>query len=187
MKNGVDRICAVVLALRIFTRLDESGIKQINFRESIDSVFALLQHRLNDRSDGFIIQVDQQYEETPIVACYADQMNQVIFNLLCNAIDSIEEKIKKNGYQTLTPQISIQMQRLDQKTILIRIQDNGMGISEANALRLFEPFFTTKPAGQGVGLGLATSRRIVEEVHGGKLTYQPLVGGGSEFIIQVPS
>lgn len=184
MGNGAERIRTVILALRIFTRLDESGIKKINFHESLDSILAILKHRLNDANQN-IIQVQCNYGNLPPITCYADQCNQVFFNLLCNAIDAIEEKQKRGGYKGQKPEILIQTW-LEQDKVYVKIQDNGSGISVANQPLIFEPFFTTKTAGQGVGLGLATSRRIIEELHRGRLTYRSQEGEGTEFIIQIP-
>lgn len=76
---------------------------------------------------------------------------------------------------------------IERNKICIRVYDNGIGIPEANKPYIFEPFFTTKPAGYGVGLGLATSRQIIEEVHRGSLSYRSIVDEGSEFIIQIPT
>lgn len=186
MGHGAERIRRVVLALRTFTHLDESGIKKINLTENIETVLALLQYRLHNRRDKVTIHVKREYGELPLVACYPDQLNQVIFNLLCNAIDAIDEKINKNVGQPVAPEIAISTQLVDQTRISIHIQDNGIGIPEAEKPYIFEPFFTTKSAGHGAGLGLATSRQIVEEVHKGSLSYHSTVNEGSEFIIQIP-
>lgn len=185
--NGAERIRAVVLALRTFTRLDETGIKQINLPESIETVLALFQHRLVDRSDDVTVHVRKDYGELPLISCYADQLNQVIFNLLCNAIDAIDEKINKNAYHHIAPEISIRVRLIEDSKISIHIKDNGIGVSEAKQPYLFEPFFTTKTAGHGVGLGLATSRQIIEEVHKGSLSYHSTANEGSEFIVQIPT
>jgi signal transduction histidine kinase len=187
MANGAERIRTVVLALRIFTRLDESGIKQVSLQEGIDNVLALLQHRLTARNDNVTINVSKEYKGLPSITCHAEQLNQVIFNLLCNAIDAIEEKIKKGSYHDVVPEISIDAHLIESNRICIRVYDNGIGIPEANKPYIFEPFFTTKSAGHGVGLGLATSRQIIEEVHGGSLSYRSTVDEGSEFIIQIPT
>jgi len=185
MENGAGRIHAVVLALRIFTRLDESGIKPINVHESIDNTLTLLQHRLNLRNDGVVIQVEKNYGALPLIAGYADQFNQVIFNLLCNAIDAIDEKISKHLYNDEAPSVAICTQLIDGNNVVVTIKDNGIGIADANKNYIFEPFFTTKAAGYGVGLGLATSRRIIEEIHNGRLSYRSTIKEGSEFLIQI--
>lgn len=186
MKHGTERINTVVLALRIFTRLDESGVKQIDVHECIDNTLALLRHRLSFKDSHKTIEIQKQYEKLPLIACYAEQLNQVIFNLLCNAIDAVEYKFEQSAFQAYRPIISVQTQIIDSNQLLIRIKDNGIGIAEENQARLFEPFFTTKSAGQGVGLGLATSQRIIEEMHGGSLTYRSHPDQGTEFVVQMP-
>lgn len=186
MGNGAERIRSVILALRIFTRLDESGIKQINLHENIDNTLSLLQNRLTTSYDRGLIQVLREYGDLPLITCYADQFNQVIFNLLCNAIDAIDEKHQTGGYQTGQPQILIHTRFADNLAV-IRIRDNGSGIATAAQNQIFEPFFTTKSAGHGVGLGLAASRRIVEDMHHGGLTYHSNPGEGTEFVIRLPA
>ncbi len=183
--NGAERIRTVVLALRIFSRLDESGIKDSDLQESIDQILTMLQHRFA-REDSVTIHLKKEYKALPLVTGYPDQLNQAIFNLLCNAIDAIDEKINQNGYKHAVPEIFISTELTAQNRVAICIKDNGIGISEANQLHIFEPFFTTKSAGRGVGLGLATSQRIIEEIHGGSLTYRSIANEGTEFMIQLP-
>ena len=185
MENGAERINTVVLALRIFTRLDESGVKQINIQECIDITLTLLRHRLSSFRVEEMIEIHKNYEELPLITCYAEQLNQVIFNLLCNAIDAVELKLNNNAHQSYSPQISISTQIVDNQ-LLISIKDNGVGITQKTQACLFEPFFTTKPAGQGLGLGLATSRGIIEELHRGSLTYCSEADEGTEFFVQIP-
>ncbi len=184
MGNGAARIQAVVNALRTFIRLDEAGMKPINLQESIETVLTLLHHRLTERPDAPAIALHKDYADLPLITCYGDQINQAMFNLLCNAIDAIEEKLTQD--QQVAPQVSIRTQLLDDQQITIQIRDNGIGIAPDLQPQIFEPFFTTKSAGQGVGLGLATTRRIIEDVHGGQLTCESTVGEGSEFLIRLP-
>ncbi|MBW4522696.1 MAG: response regulator [Scytolyngbya sp. HA4215-MV1] len=187
MGNGTDRIRTVMLALRIFTRLDESGIKQIDIHENLNSVLALLRHRLDDREDGIQIQVQKDYGALPLITCYAEQFNQVMFNLLCNAIDAINAKFAQTTHYPTTPEISIRTRLGEDRILTVSIKDNGIGIPKIIQSRIFEPFFTTKLAGQGVGLGLATSLRIIEEIHGGRLIYTSVENEGTEFVIQMPA
>ncbi|MDX2217159.1 MAG: response regulator [Oculatellaceae cyanobacterium bins.114] len=186
IQTGADRIRSVVDALRIFSRLDESGIKPINVCESVDSVLTLLQYQLQ-LEDGLVeIRVFKNYKEIPLFLGHASLFNQALLNLLQNAIDALALKTNQRVQKSFQPMIWIDTLLTDKNEIQLCIKDNGVGISQADESHLFEPFFTTKPIGQGVGLGLFTSYQIITKLHKGHLSYQPRSSGGSEFMIHVP-
>jgi signal transduction histidine kinase len=122
--------------------------------------------------------------------CYPGELNQVFMNILTNAIDALEERIKQDS--SLTPQIRICTEVLrgneQQSTdkIVIRIADNGCGLPLKVKQRVFDPFFTTKPIGKGTGLGLSISHAIVVEKHNGELYCNSQLGKGTEFAIDLP-
>ena len=90
--------------------------------------------------------------------------------------------------QTTSNQIIIRTEFLSETDkVMVRIIDNGMGISEEVKSQIFDPFFTTKPVGKGTGLGLAISYQIVEEKHKGKLECFSELGKGTEFRIEISS
>jgi two-component system, NtrC family, sensor kinase len=191
MKIGADRIQKIVASLRTFSRMDETEMKPVNIHEGIDSTLMILQHRIKAKSDYPEIQVIKEYGEVPLVECYAGQLNQVFMNLLSNAIDALEEEMRKErsvGSATndrLSPKIGIYTTIVDGDQVQICITDNGSGIPEVVQQRIFDPFFTTKPVGKGTGMGLSISHQIVTEKHHGLLqcTSQP---GRTEFKIQLP-
>jgi signal transduction histidine kinase len=151
--------------------------KSANIHDGIDSTLMILDHRLKGQ-----IQIIKEYGELPLVDCYPGQLNQVLMNVLSNAIESIEtrEDATEAGY------IKIQTRLVDQSWVEIRIADNGAGMSEQVRSRLFDPFFTTKPTGKGTGLGLSISYQIVTDKHQGTLTCKSDLGQGAEFIVQIP-
>ncbi|AFY36418.1 ATP-binding sensor histidine kinase [Calothrix sp. PCC 7507] len=181
MRVGADRIRQIVLSLRNFSRLDESEIKSVDIHSGIDSTLLILQHRLQSNSKHPEIEVIQKYGQLPLVNCYASALNQVFMNLINNAIDALEES-ERNRQLTIT----IQTEFTESKKVVIRIKDNGIGMSESVQNKIFNPFFTTKPVGSGTGLGLSTSYSIVVEKHGGKLSCISAPGEGTEFIIEIP-
>ena len=109
--------------------------------------------------------------------CYARQLNQVFMNIIINAIDALEK--------SLNPQIKISTET-QESFALIRITDNGMGITPEVQQKIFNPFFTTKPVGKGTGLGLSTSYQIIVDKHKGKLECHSTPGVGTEFLIALP-
>ncbi|MEH2252414.1 ATP-binding sensor histidine kinase [Nostoc sp.] len=188
MKVGTERIRQIVLSLRNFSRLDEAEVKAVDIHEGIDSTLMILQNRLKPEPNWPAIQVIQEYGNLPRVECYPGQLNQVFMNLIANSIDSLEEFNKHRTDAEGTPQSGIITIRttVEADLAVIRIADNGYGISENVRRQLFTPFFTTKPIGKGTGLGLSISYQIVTNKHRGKLECVSVLGEGAEFIISIP-
>jgi two-component system, NtrC family, sensor kinase len=190
MRIGADRIYKIVVSLRNFSRLDESEVKAVDLHEGIDSTLLILQNRLKARGQFPGIEVIKHYGSLPLVNCYASQLNQVFMNLISNAIDALEDA-------SLPPIITVQTQFLSAQPtsaigssepswIVIKIGDNGIGMTEEIKQRIFDPFYTTKPVGHGTGLGLSISHQIVVEKHKGRLSCQSQPGQGTTFVIEVP-
>jgi two-component system, NtrC family, sensor kinase len=133
--------------------------------------------------------VIKEYGDLPQVECYAGQLNQVLMNLLTNAIDALEDRDSQRSPQELEQHpstIRIRTEFLNNDHIRIYIADNGPGVPPSLQRRLFDPFFTTKPVGKGTGLGLSISYQIVTEKHGGLLHCLSEPGQGTEFVIEIP-
>ncbi len=189
MQTGANRICEIVKSLRMFSRLDEAEVKQVNIHEGIDSTLVILQSRLKATTERPAIEVMKDYGDVPLIDCYAGQLNQVFMNLLGNAIDALEEsqQQRQSGFIRIEPgQIRIRTEVCRAGWVAIVISDNGPGIPETVVQRIFDPFFTTKPVGQGTGLGLSISYQIVTEKHGGKLSCTSALGKGTIFTIEIP-
>ncbi len=183
MNVGSVRIQEIVLSLRNFSRLDESECKLVDIHSGIDSTLMILNHRLKVQPHRCAILITKEYADLPLIECYPGQLNQVFMNILSNAIDALEEAIKKCSVQ---PHIHILTQQINPETITIHIKDNGLGISETQLAKIFDPFFTTKPVGKGTGIGLYISYQIITEKHHGQLECLSTPGNGTEFIIKIP-
>ncbi|MGI2908446.1 sensor histidine kinase [Tolypothrix sp. VBCCA 56010] len=181
MTVGTERIQEIVRSLRIFSRLDEAERKSVNLHDGIDSTLMILSSRLKQTQKHPEIEVVKEYANLPLVECYAGLINQVFMNILANAIDAIQSFVKEKGQIRITTEVTA-----DEKSVLIRIADNGVGISEDVKQKIFDQFFTTKPVGNGTGLGLAIAYSIVVEKHGGSLTCHSKLKEGTEFIITLP-
>ncbi|MEW5861226.1 MAG: PAS domain S-box protein [Cyanobacteriota bacterium] len=184
MKMGTDRIRQIVLSLRNFSRLDEAAMKAVDIHEGIDSTLLILQNRLRAASNYPSIEIVKEYGNLPPVECYAGQLNQVFMNLLNNGIDALETQPEPRII-TIRTEVG-RGKSLSSPYVLIRIADNGPGMTEQVKARLFDPFFTTKPVGKGTGLGLSISYQIVVEKHGGILKCISAPGQGAEFWIEIP-
>ena len=114
-------------------------------------------------------------EEKPVIHVNANQLAQVIINIVTNAIQAITDK---TGRITITIEAG-------KTTVDCRIADNGPGIPDAVAAKIFDPFFTTKTVGMGTGLGLSISKAIVEK-YGGELHLESSNAKGTCFLIRLP-
>ncbi|MCW5314701.1 GAF domain-containing protein [Nostoc sp. KVJ3] len=211
MQVGSDRIRSIVLSLRNFSRLDEAENKRVDLHEGIDSTLLILQHQLKESGEFPGIEVIKDYGNIPLVECYAGQMNQVFMNIFSNAIDALEmgngkwvtytkgsqsmrngewgmgNKAEKQNAKYPMPTIHISTRvSADNSRLLIRISDNGPGMTLEVKKRIFDPFYTTKPVGKGTGLGLAISYQIIVEKHGGIMECISEPGKGTEFWIEIP-
>ncbi len=192
MRVGTDRIRQIVLSLRNFSRLDEAEFKDVDIHEGIDSTLMILQHRLKNQPDRPNIEIVKDYGKLPLVDCYPGQFNQVVMNILANAIDALEELLVSGQWSiaknqaTDKPTIRISTSVIDTKWVQIAIADNGTGMTQQVKQQIFNPFFTTKPIGKGTGMGMSISHQIITEKHHGKLECFSTLGQGTKFIIQIP-
>ena len=192
MAVGTERLYNLSLSLRNFSRLDTSALTPVNIHDGLDSTLLILGHRLKAKGTFPEIAVIKDYGELQLVECYPGQLNQVFMNILANGIDALEEYTiscplcREKKQSNHSPQIRICTEMLEGDRVVIRIADNGVGITKEVMQHLFTPMFTTKSVGKGTGLGLSISREIVEEKHGGKLTCISLPEGWVEFVIELP-
>jgi two-component system NtrC family sensor kinase len=167
--DGLERVRQLVLKLRTFSRLDEGEFKTCDMRENIEAVIAILHHRLQD---GITLSTD--FCDNNSLSCYPAPLNQVVMNLLSNAMDAVD------GHGA----VAIETRR-EGGSFKILVADNGPGVDTAIADRIYEPFFTTKPVGVGVGLGLSISYRIVQS-HRGSIEVRNRQDGGAQFTVSIP-
>lgn len=179
MKLGTERIKDISISLRNFSRFDTTTKVRVNLHDGLESTLTILGHRLKAVGDRPAIEVIKNYGDLPYVECYPGLLNQVFMNILANAIDALEESFP------ITPQIWIQTAVIERQ-IVILIVDNGVGMLSEVQQKAFNQLFTTKAVGRGTGLGLSIARQIVEDKHGGKLSFTSQAGKGTEFAIALP-
>jgi signal transduction histidine kinase len=168
--DSVTRISALVGAARQYSQLDRAPYQVIDVHELLDSTLVMLDNKV-----GPGILVVKEYDRTlPRIPAYPAELNQVWTNVIDNAVAAME------GTGTLTVRTA-----LDRDKLLVEFADTGPGIPDDIKDRIFEPFFTTKPVGQGTGLGLDISWRIVVTRHHGDLKVES-VPGDTRFRIWLP-
>lgn len=151
VKESTRRISELVAAMKSYSQLDRASRQQIDITEGLDSTLTMLAHRIAPT-----VQVVRKYgADVPPIEAYAGELNQVWTNLIGNALDAMGDE----G----TLRVST---RMDGDTVVVEIGDTGPGMSAETRDHAFDPFFTTKGVGEGTGLGLDISRRIVERHNG---------------------
>jgi signal transduction histidine kinase len=189
MKDAGDRIKGISTSLRTFSRADTDHPVACNIHDGIDSTIMILKHRLKAAESRPEITVIKEYGDLPLVQCYAGQLNQVFINLLANGIDALDESNKQRTFteiQAQPNQITIVTELSPERQAVIRIRDNGIGMTEDVKAKIFDYLFTTKEVGKGTGLGLAIARQIVVEKHGGTIEVNSQAGQGTEFVLTLP-
>ncbi len=190
MQAGCDRIKEISTSLRVFSRADKDYKVPCNIHEGINSTLLILKHRLKANNQRPAIEVIKNYGEIPEIDCFPGQLNQVFMNILANGIDALDESCQGVDLETIRAnpkQIWINTAlSSDQQSVVIRISDNGTGMSEETKGKIFDHLFTTKAIGKGTGIGLAIARSIVVEKHHGTLTVNSKLKAGTEFIITLP-
>jgi signal transduction histidine kinase len=189
MQEGVNRIRNISISLRTFSRADGDRPILFNIHEGLDSTLLILKHRLKANEIRPEISILKKYGNFPDVQCFPGQLNQVFMNLIANAIDALDESNPGRSFaeiQANPNQITLQTEAIDDR-VIIRIADNGIGMSEEVKQNIFEQGFTTKEVGKGTGLGLAIARQIVVEKHSGTLSVTSTPGQGTVFTIVLGS
>jgi two-component system NtrC family sensor kinase len=174
--EGVARVSQIVVAMKDFGRPDQRDRVFADLNRGLSNTLIVAQSEIRQFAD-----VQLELGELPLVCCYAGDINQVFLNLLVNAAHAIEQRF--SGVDRGLIRVRSWQER---EWVFIEIADNGQGIADADRARIFEPFFTTKPVGKGTGQGLAISRSIVTDKHGGSLSFESQVGLGTRFLITLP-
>jgi signal transduction histidine kinase len=170
IEDSTARISTLVGAAKQYSQLDRAPYQVINVHELLDSTLLMLGGKIPPG-----ITVVKEYDNTlPPVPGYAGELNQVWTNLIDNAVSAM------NGTGTLTVRTG-----RDREQVFVEFGDTGPGIPQEIRERIFEPFFTTKPVGQGTGLGLDISWRIVVNKHHGDLRVES-VPGDTRFRVTLP-
>jgi len=154
IQDSTGRIMHLVGAAKQYSQLDRAPYQEIDVHDLLDSTLLMLAGKI-----GKGIKVVKDYDRTlPKIPAYAAELNQVWTNLIDNAVSAM------GGQGTLTVRTA-----MDRDKLLVEFGDTGPGVPKDIQPRIFEPFFTTKPVGEGTGLGLDISWRIVVKKHHGEI------------------
>jgi signal transduction histidine kinase len=173
IEDSTTRVSTLVNAARQYSQLDRAPYQNSDVHELLDSTLLMLSGKIGKR-----ITVVKEYDRSlPPIPAYPGELNQVWTNLIDNAVSAMNDV---GGEGTLTVRTA-----LDRDLLLIEFGDTGPGVPPEIRNRIFDPFFTTKPVGQGTGLGLDISWRIVVNKHHGSLDVRS-VPGDTRFQVRLP-
>src|SRR5215475_8907297 len=168
-----DRACEVIKRVRSLTSKAPLERAELNINVVMKEVLAITRGELQIRQVSLQLQLD---DNIPLVTGDKVQLQQVVLNLVMNAIDAMAAVTRRRV-------LTIRSQRGEHGGALVTVQDNGHGLDQAIAERIFHPFFTTKPGGIGMGLSISTS---IVEAHGGRLWATPVRPSGAAFHFSLP-
>lgn len=173
----------IIKNLLTFSRQDEFTFEDVDINEVVDSSLALVAYQIEKSSFELIVNKDNKI---PILSGSANSLEQIIVNLLLNAKDAVESKLRdrENGEKGKIT-ISTRMHP-ESKLAIVDVADNGSGIEEEHIPQIFNPFYTTKKMGKGTGLGLSVSLGIAQ-AHGGFIDLETRIGEGSTFSLIIPT
>jgi PAS domain S-box-containing protein len=175
--EGLHRVATIVRSMKEFAHPDMKEMSSVDLNHAIQSTLVIARNEYK-----YVADIETDFADLPRVTCHAGDVNQAILNIIVNAAHAIGDVVAGTANRG---RITVRTQR-DEDCVEVRIADTGGGIPEAVRDRIFDPFFTTKEVGKGTGQGLAISRSVILEKHGGTLTFDTEMGVGTTFVIRLP-
>jgi PAS domain S-box-containing protein len=172
--EGISRVGAIVGAMREFGHPPTAEKTPVQLNDALKNTLVVAMNEYKYVSD-----VETDLGDLPRVVCNGGDINQVFLNLIVNAAHAIEERGPERGAIHIRTVV-------DGDDVVISVGDSGCGIPDDVAARIFDPFFTTKQVGRGTGQGLAITRALVVDRHGGTITFDTEVGHGTTFHVRLP-
>ena len=187
MENG-ERAVSIIQGILLVSRGKENEFVPSDVCHIVKEYVRLSYHAMRANHQGFNVTIREQYQEgVPHIMVIPQDLSRAVLNVMNNAcyavwIKSEAKRIKEEDY---SPEISINVSASSDE-LTITIADNGEGMTDEVKKRLYENFFTTKPVGLGTGLGMSITRDIIENKHGGKISFTSTEGQGTTFTFTIP-
>jgi PAS domain S-box-containing protein len=175
--DGVARVAAIVRAMRVFAHPPTCEKFPVDVASTVHDALIVAMNAYK-----YVAEVETDIDALPDVMANGGEISQVFLNLIVNAAHAIESVVGDSGRRG---KITVRAER-NGDDVLVSIADTGGGIPADVAARVFDPFFTTKEVGRGTGQGLALSRTMIVERHGGTLTFDTEPGTGTTFHVRLP-
>ena len=203
IKENGERAVSIIQSILLISRGKENERMPADVCHIVKEYVRLSYHAMRANCHGFNVTLHETYQEgMPPVMVIPQDLSRAVLNVMNNACYAVWHKAQAAGpdYQptievkvsahpspiTQHPSPNTQHPSPNTQHLEITISDNGEGMTDEVKQRLFENFFTTKPIGQGTGLGMSITRDIIENKHGGKLTFTSTLGEGTTFTFTIP-
>ena len=189
-ENG-ERAVSIIQGILLVARGKENEFVQTDVCKLVKQYVWMAYHAMRANHPDFNVSIHEEYDSSiPPMSVIPQDLSRAVLNVMSNACyavwqranDKEQEKREEEEYK---PEINVGVKATD-GNLFISIADNGMGMTDEVKERLFENFFTTKPIGQGTGLGMAITRDIIEQKHGGKLSFTSTLHKGTTFTFTIP-
>jgi two-component system NtrC family sensor kinase len=178
IKQQINRCAEITQAVLKFGRQSKPQVEAIALQQFVPEIIGMVAKKASVHG----VDLQQQIPDgVPTISADPGQLQQVLVNLLNNALDAVVAR-----YGSAGGAISVEASRKEGDRVIIAVQDNGSGISPDNLEKIFAPFFTTKPPGKGTGLGLSVCYGIINQL-GGAMSVSSRLGEGTTFTIELPA
>ena len=185
IKEHGERAISIIQNILLYSRGKEDERIPTDVCKLVKEYVWLSYHAMRANLKDFNISVEEQYDEgIPLQSVVPQDLSRAVLNVMNNACYAVWEK-SQTGLKDYKPTVSVKVARQGNE-LAISITDNGTGMSEEVKQRLFDTFFTTKPTGQGTGLGMYITRKIIEEKHQGRIEFDSEYGQFTTFTLIIP-
>jgi len=179
-----ERAISIIRGILLMSRGKENEFLPTDVCHLVKEYVWLAYHAMRANDKSFNISIKENYQEgIPQMMVIPQDLSRAVLNVMSNACYAVKQRSQQESadYQ---PTIEVVVSAADE--LIIQIKDNGTGMSDEVKEHLYENFFTTKPVGQGTGLGMGITRDIIENKHGGKVTFESALGQGTSFTFALP-
>lgn len=173
--EGLNRMNKIVKGMRLFSHIDQQRVfEQYDLIHGLHSTLLIAQNEIKP-----FVTVEKRLKNIPTIEAVGDEINQVLLNIIINAVQAIREKDSEKGIIKISTWD-------DAEFVYCTIEDNGAGIMHENLNSIFNPFFTTKAIGKGTGMGLSISYDTIVNRHNGEILVESSQGCGAVFTVKLP-
>lgn len=180
-----ERAISIIRGILLVSRGKDGEFIPSDVAHIVKEYVWLSYHAMRANYKNFNISIRENYQENiPQMMVIPQDLSRAVLNVMNNACYAVWKKSQENS-DSYNPTISVDV-RTEGNVLIIRIEDNGEGMTDEVKQRLYENFFTTKPIGQGTGLGMSITKDIIENRHGGIISFDSKLGEGTSFTFAIP-